>query len=911
MHRKEILAEKQILMSVTIEVGSHERERRGQRSLPRETTGDEVIAAIEKDHGLHLRHAHLAGQPPGVAVDLRQRGFRVAFKGSIALAQRRHRRAHQVERLQRQQTSGAGLGVTLHDLRHAIGEDRAMEHAHRLGAETFVTSVPSPVGRREIHPSVPIKVTRRHSVPPAHHLAQRHPTRAARCGGNLHRSIPRGEPPLVVSINPDRPEVAGQHKLGSSVVIQIGEDRARHLARRRKRLAGQRIDREGLAVAAKQKRVHRLRVTPGTNPSAHEKIEDAVAIHIRHRERAPARFRAGQAVVHRVGGEVVDSGDAAGGLAILVVRGAGDDSHRPVPASPAQDRRLIARDPLAQRRGGQRGKAAVGLIDEDRQASSLAAPDHQVIPAISVDIEPRHAGPELAQASRQRRLQGKIVERLFVVRVLENSRNVGEQRGFGGDGGARRRLGSSLVHDAKGVGLHVGQDAAAAAAPGDFDGQKIGQGARRKDAQRLIPGQVTAARDHLLALHRHRAAAHHDARSDALGVGRAPLQLHRHPRGRGLVLQQRGRRIEVVDHHVEIAIVVEIRHAHALGNGLLIEAPFLAGLGELQVAQVPEGKVRSLQLGEHGAQPQLLLRGHGPRFLGRLDAAHHVHVHAVPGEAIGDEHVLISIQIHVEKDRGPRPFGGLEAAEARRLRPRPVASGHEQCVPRSLRAVGDSPDGQNLRLDVDPLAQPVKVPAAEHVQDEEVIVTIAVQIGEIDAHRGERGLAERQRGQRTEPPAPVIHPDAIGRFEIVADVEIRRAIAREIAKHHRQSPIIRRRGQRLARLVQKGAIRPTDRGEVSAAIVAQQHIRLPVLIVVEGAAGRGFADSEGETRSQCRVRHRHPVDADHLRAAINVAQGKARVRLVANGDRPIVADIAVEIAIAIHVGQRQRHAPRS
>jgi hypothetical protein len=78
------------------------------------------------------------------------------------------------------------------------------------------------------------------------------------------------------------------------------------------------------------------------------------------------------------------------------------------------------------------------------------------------------------------------------------------------------------------------------------------------------------------------------------------------------------------------------------------------------------------------------------------------------------------------------------------------------------------------------------------------------------------------------PPA-VIEPNSIRGEQIVADVNVRRAVAVKIAEHHRQSPIIRRKNQWLARFIQKSATRPRDRLELSVTIVEVKYIRFASL----------------------------------------------------------------------------------
>ncbi|HTG43325.1 MAG TPA: hypothetical protein VK633_02215, partial [Verrucomicrobiae bacterium] len=61
--------------------------------------------------------------------------------------------------------------------------------------------------------------------------------------------------------------------------------------------------------------------------------------------------------------------------------------------------------------------------------------------------------------------------------------------------------------------------------------------------------------------------------------------------------------------------------------------------------------------------------------------------------------------------------------------------------------------------------------AAEHIDDEDIIVTIAIKISDIDAHRRETNLAQRQGCRSAEDTPTVVQPHAVGRSKIITDVE--------------------------------------------------------------------------------------------------------------------------------------------
>src|SRR5207247_8081364 len=75
----------------------------------------------------------------------------------------------------------------------------------------------------------------------------------------------------------------------------------------------------------------------------------------------------------------------------------------------------------------------------------------------------------------------------------------------------------------------------------------------------------------------------------------------------------------------------------------------------------------------------------------------------------------------------------------------------------------------------------------------------------------------------------IIESDTIRTPEIVADVDIRRSIPIEVAKHDRQSPILRTRRQGLAVFIQKISAAPRHGRKMSLAVVEIKRIDLAVL----------------------------------------------------------------------------------
>ena len=84
--------------------------------------------------------------------------------------------------------------------------------------------------------------------------------------------------------------------------------------------------------------------------------------------------------------------------------------------------------------------------------------------------------------------------------------------------------------------------------------------------------------------------------------------------------------------------------------------------------------------------------------------------------------------------------------------------------------------------------------AVQHLRDKEIIVTVAIYVREINRHGGQALVAHRRPWNGAKPPGAVVDPDAVGPVkEIVAHVNVRQAVAVDVAEHHAQAPVGRRR----------------------------------------------------------------------------------------------------------------------
>ena len=194
--------------------------------------------------------------------------------------------------------------------------------------------------------------------------------------------------------------------------------------------------------------------------------------------------------------------------------------------------------------------------------------------------------------------------------------------------------------------------------------------------------------------------------------------------------------------------------------------------------------------------------------------------------------------------------------------------------------------------------------AAEHIDDEEVNVAVAIDVREIDPHRKGARVAQCKTRQSAEFPPAVIDPDAVRREQVVADINVRRTVAVEVVKLRRETPVPRRVGQRHPIFIEERTVRERPRLEMSSAVVEIQDIRFAEFQHVTRR-------SENETIRVIRQRSRPVVHRRNHRSAFDELPVELCCLFIADGFRAKVRDIKVQRAVTVHVRQRHRHAALS
>ena len=279
----------------------------------------------------------------------------------------------------------------------------------------------------------------------------------------------------------------------------------------------------------------------------------------------------------------------------------------------------------------------------------------------------------------------------------------------------------------------------------------------------------------------------------------------------------------------------------------------------------------------------------------------HVHVLHVERMSRGDQKIVVAVKVNIHEDGRPGPLRCRQVGVEAYLGVGAVAVVQVNGVVAVLRAVIVHAKPQLGRLAVAQLCVPQFVLAAEHVNDDEIIQAIAIQIRKIYSHREVTALSNGQAVDRAKDALPLVDPDPVGRLEVVAHVEIGPSVAVHVTEHRRQPPVVRRLGQAPAVLVEKGTGGERHRREGAPAIVQIQAVRLAVLYDFSVCFQRKTPNRVGGLE-------RHAVDGYDFRLAVDGAAPKLDARLVADGECPVIDHVQVEVTITIDIRQGHRHA---
>src|SRR5882672_10607980 len=115
---------------------------------------------------------------------------------------------------------------------------------------------------------------------------------------------------------------------------------------------------------------------------------------------------------------------------------------------------------------------------------------------------------------------------------------------------------------------------------------------------------------------------------------------------------------------------------------------------------------------------------------------------------------------------------------------------------------------------------------AQHLAGKHLIESVAIYIRDVHPHRREWNLSHRQPIDRAEPTVPIIDPNPVGSFEVIAYIQVWFPVIIEVVEHHAESPIEWRVNQWLAVFIQERALSPGHLLEAPLAEVAIERVWL-------------------------------------------------------------------------------------
>ena len=494
--------------------------------------------------------------------------------------------------------------------------------------------VPPPVPRGQVHASVAIKITRCDAQPKTRPLGEALNT--GRQSGATQWRIPSLQSAPSIAEQANRPPGRAHRQIRPCIVIQVGENHAIDQTQFFK----SRLDPQTPTPVLQQKRRRRLRITPRDFPNPDEDFQLSIPVHIGRRHGTHRAGATAEDFTAHSGRQVHDPDRAAIGDPVLTIADAGQDY-------PAQHHHsgLIPRGGLEQRWIGKGREASMRVVGEHPKRSTLTGGNEEIVPPIPVEVGPSDARSSLAEVEGLQRLASKFIKWGIGMDMRQAVRNRLEQRRY-----RRWRNGSNrlLLCNLHNTGANTGASGHPSIAPSHLDVRRCRR-AQRKAPHRVIPRQIATARHYLLGLHREPLGHHPDLGPDTPGIPGNSSQSNSHSRCRGPIAVELRWLIQGVQHKVQIPIAIQIGRGHALLDPGRIEAPGLSHLFEGQIPAIAEGGIGRIEPGEHPTHVQDFEETHFPARFHRLGAGPDIHIEHVHLVAVGDEEILIPVQIDIQE----------------------------------------------------------------------------------------------------------------------------------------------------------------------------------------------------------------------------------------------------------------------
>ncbi len=216
---EEILRKKNVFVAIAVEIRHGQSESRRELSFDGQRDRFEMVAAIEKEHGIEGSRFEGATLGKSFAQQLFDTGFAERSISAEAFKNKRQRLGKGLEIGERDYFVHRAVEIGFNRVDGSVAVEIAVIEPEWLRAQMgLIPRVASPIGRDDIQPAIIVEIGRRNTIPEALESIQ----------SELVRDFL--EVTLVVLEDAKRAPVQGQNQLRQAVAVQIAEDGATNQA---------------------------------------------------------------------------------------------------------------------------------------------------------------------------------------------------------------------------------------------------------------------------------------------------------------------------------------------------------------------------------------------------------------------------------------------------------------------------------------------------------------------------------------------------------------------------------------------------------------------------------------------------------------------------------------------------------
>ena len=445
-------------------------------------------------------------------------------------------------------------------------------------------------------------------------------------------------------------------------------------------------------------------------------------------------------------------------------------------------------------RSGAPSKRSVGTLQKKRAGLTPRTADENILQPVSIRVAGRQGRPLPRQHVREKRLALEIDEGILFMSELQTPdiRRLHEEwRGRQGFRFIRRlETGVPAMQRHRLIRRHALHSLARAIRPDHFEIDLL-QFAQAEKKDRLHGRQIPPHRVHFPVKpppFPRCLDSGADPEPVAFRAFEANLQVM--PRGKTvrIVPVDKGFRVDVVDHKVEIPIVVQIGVCRTIRKGSLAHTP-VPRLVCKDNSRFVSIDIVAQRAGRH--LPDHFQRGQrfppGTRLLMRIHqrTPEKIEIRVVAHVAIRDEKIVIAIEIEVGQQRRPAPVGIRNACDLSDFRESPISPIQLQHIAHILLVKPLTSEVFVKHMVLRPLQHFLpEMIFGQHIQRHDVGQRIVVYIGNVGPH-GRVGRMRQKRaygfGKRS---VSVVYVQVIVLDIVVGNVEIGPGIPVQIANDH-------------------------------------------------------------------------------------------------------------------------------